>query len=50
MNKDIEDLIEICRLKNANVELLLKDAFHRGLLSGKELAKKKIIEAIEQEK
>ncbi len=46
----IFDLIEISKKPKANIELLLKDAFTRGLNTGKELAKRKAIEAIEQEK
>jgi hypothetical protein len=46
----IFDLIEISKKPNVNIELLLKDAFSRGLNTGKELAKRKAIEAIEQEK
>lgn len=46
----IFDLIEISKKPNANIELLLKDAFNRGLNTGKALAKRKAIEAIEQEK
>ncbi len=50
MKKDIKDLLEIAKQQNANVPLLIEDAFHRGLQIGKDLAKKKAIEAIEQEK
>lgn len=46
----IEDLIVISRLENANIELLLEAAFKRGIVVGKNLAKERIIEAIEQEK
>lgn len=46
----IKDLIEMSKMENPNYELLIQDAFYRGIQTGKELAKKKAIEAIEQEK
>ena len=50
MNEDIKDLLEMAKQKNANIELLMEDAFRRGLRIGKDLAKKKAIKAIEEEK
>ena len=50
MKREIKDLIEMAKIKTANMELLLEDAFYRGLRTGKDLAKKKAIKAIEQEK
>jgi len=46
----IKDLIEIAKIKNCNMPAILENAYYRGLVDGKELAKKKAIEAIEQEK
>jgi len=46
----IKDLIEILKQTNSNSELLLQDAFNRGVNYGKELAKEKAIEAIREEK
>ena len=48
--KNILDLIEVSKQENANMELLLEDAFNRGVVYGKDLAKRKAIEAIEKEK
>ena len=45
----IKDLIEISKQTNSNSELLLQDAFNRGVNYGKELAKEKAIEAIREE-
>jgi hypothetical protein len=50
MKEDIKDLIKISLIKDSNMPLLIEDAYRRGLEAGKELAKRKIIEAIEQEK
>lgn len=46
----IADLIHIAYLDTPNIKLLLQDAYKRGLTDGKELTKKKIIEAITLEK
>jgi len=46
----INDLIEISKQKKADIPLLMMDSYKRGLFDGKELAKNKIIEAIQQEK
>jgi hypothetical protein len=46
----IKDLIEISKQTNSNIELLLQDAFNRGVNYGKELTKEKAIEAIREEK
>jgi hypothetical protein len=40
MKEDIQDLIDLGKLPNANCELLIEDAFRRGLKIGKDLAKK----------
>ena len=50
MTEDIKDLLEMAKQPTANIEMLIGDAFRRGLRIGKDLAKKKAIEAIEQEK
>lgn len=47
---EIADLVEMAGYKDANVALLIEDAYSRGLVEGKNLAKAKAIEAIEQEK
>lgn len=46
----LNDLIEMTKIPNANIEILMRDAYRRGITDGKELAKKKIIEAINLEK
>ncbi len=48
--KEIKDLLEMARHKDANIEQLMMDAFYRGAVYGKDLAKRKAIEAIEKEK
>jgi len=50
MTYEIRDLIEMAKYKGANIEMLLEDAYDRGLRHGKDLAKQKSIEAIQQEK
>jgi len=50
MKKEIKDLIMIAEMGEANIPLLLEDAYNRGLRDGKDLAKRKSIEAIEKEK
>lgn len=47
--KGIEDLLMILG-SGGNPRQLIVDAFARGKIIGKEIAKKKAIEAIEQEK
>ena len=46
MKEDIQDLIDMSKIKEANYELLIEDAFRRGLRIGKDLVKKEAIEAI----
>ena len=50
LKKEIADLIEISKNKNANIPLIIADACWRGLKDGIEIAKEKAIEAIKQEK
>lgn len=49
-HKAIYDLLAMAKIKGANIQILLRDAYRRGLVDGKELTKKKIIEAINLEK
>ena len=46
----IDDLVEVSKQKDANISMLLETAYKRGRIDGKEMAKKKIIEAIIEEK
>ena len=48
--EEIKDLIEMSKHKDVNISMLLADAYYRGLVAGKDLAKRKAIEAIEEEK
>lgn len=50
MREEIKDLVEMAQQENANVGGLMEAAFLRGLSEGKEIAKKKAIEAINEEK
>lgn len=50
IKEHIQDLIDMSKQQDANYELLIEDAFRRGIVAGKDLAKKKAIEAIEQER
>ena len=50
MENNIKDLLEMSALGKANNAQLIIDAYNRGLIEGKEIAEKKAIEAIEQEK
>jgi hypothetical protein len=49
MENPLIDLMEIAKA-GGNVEQLLLDAYHRGVVAGKEIAKARMIEAIELEK
>lgn len=44
MNNEISDLIEVATNPEANMELLLKDAYNRGFSEGKDSAKSEVIE------
>lgn len=46
----IDDLIKIAKSPTADIEMLMCDCYQRGFINGKQFAKKKAIEAIEQEK
>lgn len=49
IENNVKDLMEIAVLGKANCPQLICDAYIRGLRDGKDLAKKKTIEAIEKE-
>ena len=42
-----KDLVEASKLKNANIELLISDAYNRGYYDGIDVAKKTIIANIQ---
>ena len=46
----LQDLVEISKVGEPNIPWLLEDAYNRGLVDGKEIAKRRMIEAIELEK
>lgn len=49
-SNEIHDLIKIAEVDGANIPMLLFTAWSRGFVDGKNMAKKKAIEAIQQEK
>ena len=47
MDSPIRDIIEASKIENADIEMLLRDAFSRGYKEGKEMLKAMTIDAIE---
>lgn len=45
----LKDIKEMAKVKNADIKLLLEDAYARGFTEGKEYAKHNAIEAIKNE-
>lgn len=46
----IKDLIKLAKTKNPNIEMILEDAYKRGMVDGKEYTKKEIIKSIQEER
>ena len=50
IKEEIKDILEMSKIKDVNIEILLFDSFRRGVIYGKELAKDRMRECIEKEK
>lgn len=48
--EEIKDLIKLAEFNEANIPMLLEAAFKRGMVAGKDIAKLKAIEAIQNER